>query len=226
MDSVSGVGVIDKGVSILHALRECPLDLVGLQRSCDLPRATAHRLVVALEQHHLVRRDADGRFCLGFELVALGRAAAEQFPLAALASPELAALRDECGESVQLYVRDDDGRRCVVSLHSPHALRWNVPQGSLLPLGFGSAGKVLEGAPLSPGGWIASVEEREAGVASVSAPVVDRDGRVVAAVSVSGPLERLTRDPGTTFGAQVAAAGAAIGDAISATISATMRASR
>ena len=45
-------------------------------------------------------------------------------------------------------------------------------------------------------GWAQSVGEREPGVASVSAPVRGPSGRVVAAVSVSGPIERLTRTPG------------------------------
>ena len=45
-------------------------------------------------------------------------------------------------------------------------------------------------------GWAASVGEREAGVASVSAPVFDGPGTVVAAVSVSGPIDRLGQHPG------------------------------
>ena len=61
--------------------------------------------------------------------------------------PVLEALRDRTGESVQLYVREGDARRCVVSLPSPHALRWTVAQGALLPLGVGSAGRVLLGRP-------------------------------------------------------------------------------
>ena len=50
-----------------------------------------------------------------------------------------------------------------------------------------------------------SVGEREAGVASVSAPVSKGDV-VLAAVSVSGPIERLTREPGPSFGPSVVAA--------------------
>ncbi|MEO8264065.1 MAG: IclR family transcriptional regulator [Ilumatobacteraceae bacterium] len=199
MDSVSGVGVIDKGVHILRALVRAPLDLAALQDETGLPRATAHRLAVALELHGLVRRDPQGRFCLGFELIRLGRAAEDEFPLAEIARPILTALRDATGESVQLYVADGDGRRCVVSLESTHGLRWIVPQGALLPLDRGSAGRVLQGDDLAE-----SVEEREPGVASVSAAVRDRGGRVIAALSLSGPVERLTREPGLRFGRQVA----------------------
>ncbi len=216
MASVSGVGVLDKVAVILEALRAGPLELAELQDATGLPRATAHRLAAALEAHRLVRRDGRGRFCLGFELVALGRVAAEQFGLGDVALPAMHQLRDRCGESVQLFVREDDARRCVASLQSQHALRWIVPEGSLLPLGLGSAGRVLGGHPVGPGGWIDSVEEREPGVASVSAPVHDRAGRVVAAVSVSGPVERLTRAPGERLGADVVAAARAIGAAVDA----------
>jgi DNA-binding IclR family transcriptional regulator len=54
--------------------------------------------------------------------------------------------------------------------------------------------------------WVESVEEREAGVASVSAPVVDAEGTIVAAVSVSGPIERTSRQPGRRYAKQVVAA--------------------
>jgi DNA-binding IclR family transcriptional regulator len=206
MDSVSGVGVIDKGVLILRTLAGgMPLDLAGLQHETRLPRATAHRLAVALELHGLVRRDPQGRFCLGFELIRLGRAAEDEFPLADLTRPILTALRDATGESVQLYVPDGDGRRCVVSLESTHGLRWIVPQGALLPLDRGSAGRVLQGDDL-----VESVEEREPGVASVSAAVRDRRGQVIAAVSLSGPVERLTRRPIERFGARVVEAATAV----------------
>lgn len=204
VDSVRAPGPVDKAVDILQALVSAPLDLAGLQAATGLPRATAHRLAVHLEGHHLVRRDAQGRFCLGFGLIGLGRAAEAAFPLADLARPTLASLRDSTGESVQLFVRDGEARRCVVSLQSAHALQWIVPDGALLPLEVGSAGKVLRGD--AAGGVAESVEEREAGVASVSAAVLDTAGAVIAAVSVSGPLERLGRSPARRFGPAVSAA--------------------
>jgi DNA-binding IclR family transcriptional regulator len=216
VDSVSNVGVLDKALAVLRALeREGPCALAQLQAATGLPRATAHRLAGALERHGLVRRDGAGRFCLGLALVGLGQAAAAGFPLADLARPALTALRDETGESVQLFVREGDGRRCVVSLQSSHGLRWIVHEGALLPLAVGSAGRVLSGQ-VGQAGWVESVEERERGVASVSAPVCGDGGRLLAAVSVSGPVERLSRRPGSRYGTAVVAAAGAVEAAASA----------
>jgi DNA-binding IclR family transcriptional regulator len=214
MDTLSGVGVVDKSVAVLRALEHGgPAGLADVQARTDLPRATAHRLLGALEHHGLVRRDGDGRYCLGLGLIVLGRAAADSFPLADLARPVLVELRDRTGESVQLFVREGTGRRCLLSLESAHGLRWIVPEGVMLPLHVGSAGRILSGE-VGPDGWVASVEERESGVASVSAPVVDDQGDVVAAVSVSGPVGRLTRQPGRRFGADVVAAAGRVGATI------------
>jgi DNA-binding IclR family transcriptional regulator len=205
MDSVSGVGVLDKVAAILAALEPAPLGLAGLVDATGIPRPTAHRLATALEDHGLVRRDDQGRFALGLRLVALGHAAAGELDVTEAARPALTRLRDETGESVQLYVRDGERRVCTLSLESPHGLRTIVTLGASLPLDKGSAGKVLRGE-WTRAGWAESVAEREAGVASVSAPVLGADGVVHAAVSVSGPIERTTRAPGRRYGRAVAEA--------------------
>ena len=59
-------------------------------------------------------------------------------------------------------------------------------------------------------GWAQSAAEREAGVASVSAPVRDQAGDVVAAVSVSGPIDRMGRRPGVRWAADLLAAADAL----------------
>jgi len=204
MDSVSGVGVLDKAFAVVGALEGGPLALAGLVDATGLSRPTAHRLAVALVAHGMVARTGDGRFALGPRLTGLS--------LPHAARPALERLRDETGESVQLYVRRGDRRVCVASLESPHGLRTIVAVGASLPLSVGSAGKVLRGDSESARrGWAQSVEEREPGVASVSAPVCDGGGSVVAAVSVSGPIGRTTRSPGRRYAAAVKAAAASIG---------------
>ncbi len=203
MGTLSGIGVLDKAFSVVDALEAGPLSLAGLVEATGLPRATAHRLAAALEVHGLVRRDGQGRFATGPRLTGLD--------LPALAAPALERLRDETGESVQLYIRRGDRRVCVASLESPHGLRTIVAVGASLPLDVGSAGKVFRSdEEASRRGWAESVEEREVGVASVSAPVHGPSGDVVAAVSVSGPIERTSRAPGGRYAEAVVDAARAV----------------
>ena len=206
--SISGVGVLDKAVLILDALAGGErLTLAELTAATGLPRATAHRLAHALQAHRLTALGADDRWSLGDRL---GRLANGHVSLAELARPALERLRDATDESVQLYVRRGDVRVCVVSLESPHSLRTIVPVGAELPMELGSAAKILSDHPDGRRrGWAQSVEEREKGVASVSAPV-RRDSEVVAAVSVSGPVERTTRAPGRRYAQAVVDAAAEI----------------
>lgn len=215
--SDSGVGVVDKSVALLDVLATGPASLAELVEATGVSRPTAHRLARAWEHHGLVGRDDEGRFRLGARAAAWAGAAGSG-PLLDAARSVLTALRDATDESAQLYVRDGNRRICIASSERPSGLRDTVPVGASLPLDAGSGGTVIRAFSLDPGesqdpdlrrvvkrGWAESVAERESGVASVSAPVL-RDGRLVAVVSVSGPIERLGRTPGRRFSAPVMAA--------------------
>lgn len=225
MDNSSGVGVLDKAAVVLGALEAGPSTLAQLVASTGLARPTAHRLAVALEYHRLVARDLQGRFVLGPRMAELASAAGEDRLLAA-AGPVLAALRDHTGESAQLFRRQGDQRICVAAAERPVGLRDSIPVGSSLSMRAGSAAQILlaweepdrlhrglQGAKFNATalsgvrrrGWAQSVGEREAGVASVSAPVRGPSGRVIASVSISGPIERLSRQPGRLHAPSVVA---------------------
>ncbi|MDT0302422.1 IclR family transcriptional regulator [Streptomonospora wellingtoniae] len=221
-------------MSVLDALESGPASLAQLVRITGLARPTAHRLAVALERHRMVTRDSQGRFVLGPRLGELSIATGED-RLLAVASPVLVQLRDLTGESAQLYRRQGDVRVCVAAAERTSGLRDTVPVGSELPMGAGSAAQVLlaweDGerirrvlvnakftgnslAQVRRRRWAQSVGEREQGVASVSAPVSGPGGRVIAAVSVSGPLERLTRAPGRLHAQAVTSAAEKINEAL------------
>lgn len=204
MDTLSGIGVLDKVVAILRVAGEGPVTFREVCERTGISRATAHRLAQGMEVAGLLRRGDDGAYTPGLALIGLGRAALEAFPLATVATPVLRRLRDETGESAQLFVVEEGERLCVAAVDSGHELRTIVPVGARLPLDVGSAGRVLRG-DVEPGRWVESVGERAPGVASVSAPVCG-DERILAAVSVSGPIERVTRAPGKRFGDIVVAA--------------------
>ncbi len=231
----SGVGVLDKAVRILATLESGPHSLTELVAVTGIARPTAHRLAVALEFHRLVSRDFSGRFILGARQAELAAAAGED-RLLAIAAPALSALRDASGESAQLFKRQGDQRICVATAERLSGLRDSIPVGSAITMQAGSSAQVLlaweepdklhrglVGAKFTAAtlsavrrrGWAQSIGEREVGVVSVSAPVRGPSNKVIAAVSISGPLERLGRQPGRVHAAAVVATAARLTEHIS-----------
>jgi DNA-binding IclR family transcriptional regulator len=225
----SGIGVLDKAVGVLHTIAESPCGLAELCDRTGLPRATAHRLAAGLEVHRLLARDDEGRWRLGPALSEL--AAQVNDPLLAASATVLPRLRETTGESVQLYRREGSTRICIAAAEPPAGLRDTVLVGARLPLTAGSGAKVLLAYSDDPTrdtvlatakfsdrtltevrrrGWAQSAAEREPGVASVSAPVRDANGSVIAAISVSGPIDRMGRRPGARWAADLLAAADAL----------------
>lgn len=175
-----------------------PVSLPELVNKTGFPNTTAHRLVLALEMHGFLRRDESGRLLTGSRF-ATGT-------LSQVAWPILRQLTKETGESSQLYVRRGQARLCIVSVESPQELHTDVPVGSLLVIDKGSGGRLLMGEQESlRRGWAENVGERVRGAASVSAPIYDASV-LVAALSLSGPIERFGTSPGERFAEPVVAA--------------------
>lgn len=229
VDKSSGIGVLDKAMAVLHAVAENPCNLGDLCARTALPRATAHRLAVGLETHRLLVRDADGLWHTGPGLGELAASASDA--LLDAAASVLPRLREITGESVQIYRREGTVRVCVASVEPPTGLRDTVLVGARLPMTAGSGAKVLlawadshtQRAVLPDAefservlvevrrrGWAQSAGEREPGVASVAAPVRDGNDTVVAAISVSGPIDRIGRKPGARWAADLLAAADAL----------------
>ena len=225
----SGIGVLDKAVGVLHTIAQSPCGLAELCERTGLPRATAYRLAAALEVHRLLARDDEGRWRLGPAVTEL--AAHVNDPLLAASAGVLPLLRETTGESVQLYRREGTTRVCVAALEPAAGLRDTVPVGARLPMTAGSGAKVLLAhsdaatqkavlptakftertlAEVRRRGWAQSVAEREPGVASVSVPVRDGRGAVIAAISVSGPVDRIGRRPGARWAADLLSAAEAL----------------
>lgn len=219
----SGIKVIDRSVAIVKATTAGPRSLAQLCELTGLPRATVHRLATALEVHDVLARDGDGHWRQGTALTTAGST------LLDAAQHIMSALVDTTRESVQLYQRTGTTRTCIAAEELTSGLRDTVPVGSQLPLTSGSAAKVIL-AHSSPElvdallpqarfdraeldevrrrGLAESQSEREVGLASLSAPVLDPSGTLVAVLSVSGPVERLRPSPIAAWGTELSAAAA------------------
>ncbi|MDR6554756.1 IclR family transcriptional regulator [Paenibacillus qinlingensis] len=198
------------------------LTLTEIATRAQLHKSTVHRLLASLEGKGFIMRDeATDKYRLGYRLWELSANLSKEGDPGIILLPEMERLRDVLGETISLYVQDGLERVRIQAVQSNHAIRRVAPVGARMPLYVGASSKVLV-AFAEPGlleqlltsadwptglgtqaylqqlsdtrraGFATSVEEREPGAAAVSAPILDRGGRLVAALAVSGPANRLT----------------------------------
>jgi DNA-binding IclR family transcriptional regulator len=201
---------LERAAAILDAVGRSAVSASELSRRTGLSLSTAHRLALQMVDYGFLRRTEGGTFRLGQRFV---RSALENAAL-----PVLHELRDNTGETAQLWVRRGDERVCVLSADSRHELRATLPPGSRLPLPAGSSGRLLAAddevlTELASAGWIESVGSRTPGLGSISAPVQTEEG-IIAAVCLAMPLARVTGSPGQDHGAVVVQAARRIADAV------------
>ena len=229
------MGVLDKAALILDTLEKEPCSLAQLVNATGLARPTTHRLAIALERHRFISRDQQGRFTVGSRFAELATAAGEDRLLAS-AEPILQTLLERTGESAQIYRRQGDQRVCIAAVERTSGLRDSIPVGAMLSMEAGSAAHILlaweDNEHTHQGlrhaqftaqtlntvrrrGWSESINEREKGVCSVSAPIRNATGHVIAAISISGPVDRMGISPGRRYAPLVMKAGRYLSEAMS-----------
>lgn len=215
------VRAVERALDILMCFTEqYEMSLTELAARVNLNKSTVHRLLTTLEERGFVLRNGD-KYRLGYRVWELSANLTQVSDAAQLLLPEMEALRDRLGETVSLYVRDGSDRIRIQAVQSNQAIRRVAPVGARLPLFVGASSKVLlafadpaeRDAALRDAFWppsvdseacmrqleevrrqgyAVSIEEREPGAAAVSVPIFDRSGKLAAALSVSGPVSRMS----------------------------------
>lgn len=161
-------------------------DLVA---ASGLAKTTVLRLVATCEQRGLLWTRPDGRITVGPGMLRWAQLANTAWQLPEPVRQVLRELARDCGETVNLYVRTPAALVCVAQQEGPRALRHVARVGDELPLGRGAAGRVLA---TGAAGTAVCHGEPEAGASGVAAQVLDADGRVLAALVITGPTPRFT----------------------------------
>lgn len=220
--SVSGIQVLDRAFFLLSVIAKEPRNLAELCEITGLPRATAHRIAIALEKHRLIERLPDSQWTAGSALSELAPHSSSRLEEAA--EHILPRLMQETNESVQLYRRSGMERVCIANAEPTSGLRDTVPVGTRMTLEAGSAAKILvaygsaslqkeilptaayDAAELEQVvkvGVSESSAERDPSLASASVPIFDASGALIAALSISGPVGRIGDAPAERYGAQL-----------------------
>ncbi|SEK58395.1 transcriptional regulator, IclR family [Roseovarius nanhaiticus] len=194
------VAAAERSLRILDAFaaEHRPLTLSDLADATGLFKSVILRYMISFEKLSYVRKLADGRYQLSVKAFQLGRAFENSLDQRELIEATMTQLRDSTGESVFLYVREGDNRMCLMGVDSPQSLRVSRKVGVHIPMDTTSISQVLrdfaDGAPrgVAQAADLArySVGAYDPLTSSISAPVFDRNGTLVGAIAVSGPIGR------------------------------------
>jgi DNA-binding IclR family transcriptional regulator len=203
-NGAEGVTSVLRALSILDAftLEQSRFTLADLSLRVGLPKPTTLRLARTLALNKYLKQETNGTWRLGSASGWLGARYQATFDINHAVEPALRDLVKQTGESASLFVREESVRVCVARVESPNDIRHHLPIGSAMALELGSPGRVIlaydgaageEFAQIRARGHLISIGERERDSASVSAPVFGPGGKFLGAISVSGPITRLTR---------------------------------
>ena len=205
-----------KAIVILDYLStsNSPQALGEIARSTDLNQTVSHRLLATLKSKGLVIQDPASRgYALGWHLLKYGDHVLATFPIAKIIDPWLEKLRDLTRETTTLHIPSGNVRVCVLECESKEDLRRSVGVGRRVPIHLGASGRAImaflpedernllisnlpheEADRIIPmlektikEGIAISHEESARNVAALAAPIFDRKGHILGALSISGP---------------------------------------
>jgi DNA-binding IclR family transcriptional regulator len=144
--SPTGPKVLEKTLRVLDLFTfERPSwSVTEIARELEMPTATAHRIVRALEVRSYLAK-VGPRYRLGFAAVDLGRRATASVELRSRLRGELRELAAATGETALLTVYDENrhGSLCVDRIETTHSLRLTIEIGRVTPIHAGASAKAL-----------------------------------------------------------------------------------
>jgi DNA-binding IclR family transcriptional regulator len=240
----TGVGVLDRSMTILDAVQAGARTHASIARETGFPRTTTFRLLKSMEAHGLLEYVDEGyRLGPRLLTIAasalqepslrdVGHPALQRLAATTGESAQLyvASLGERvCVDSVEstselrtyveigavLPVWAGSAGKVFMAWMPPAAQREVMQQARALTAATPTEDRLAHQLSTAKRrGWASSAGERQQGVGSVSAPVFGPRGELVAAVSISGPISRVTRTGAKRYAAAVTAAAREIEAAI------------
>ena len=197
------------------------LTLQEISDRIELAKSTTFRIVQSLEKKGYLVRLEDQKYCLSFRFTRLAGFVRSTLGIREIARPVMAQLAESTQETISLHTVSGRNRVCIDAIAvAASPLRSVVQPGEQLPLGTGSASRVLmafmpksqigsivsaavrgtkrgqsyllaEIARARNQGYAVSHGERLLGLSAISAPIWDAQEEARYCITVNGPTVRI-----------------------------------
>lgn len=212
---------VQRALKILNYLNDTPgpQGIKEISENLNLSPPVTHRLLSTLKLEGMVFQEAaTKKYSLGTVFIDYANKIIKDIPI--VIDPELIKLRDVTEETVGFYMLSGLMRVCVVEHVSKQEISRRAGVGNRIPLHLGSSGRVIlaflenelqeqvlngladeekerltgQLEEIKRTRYSINEEELTENVAALSAPVFGAKGKVIGAISISGPIFRWHRE--------------------------------
>jgi len=221
------IGSVQRALDILNLFDKGHVELgnAEIAKIVDLPIGTVSGLIYTLKvNNYLDQNPSNRKYRLGLKLAERAAVLLDQLDLRKVAAPYLEQVRDWCGESVNLAVRDGNEVVYIERMFGNHSLGIRSELGrrgylhstslgkailsflpeseiknilnryvyvSVTPFSIKSETELVKDlSEIKRRGFSIDEQENEMGGRCVGAPIFDRNGYPIAAISISVPIQR------------------------------------
>lgn len=210
---------VERALEILDCfLVEDKLTLNEVSEKTKLSPSTVYRIMQTLQGRYFIERDGKSKkFSIGNRISKLANSVSKDLSieLRKISYPFMFELKEKYNENIRLYIPDGSYKLCIEVIESTRDFRAIIKVGERHTITRGAAGKIFLSYmekeirnrfikdtnitdeildKIKVNGYALSLGEREDGLVGISAPIFNREGKVVASLSISGPAERFVNE--------------------------------
>lgn len=205
-DGANGSRSVDRALRLLHEVAIAPkgLSLSEAARAVDLPTSTVARILRTLQASGFLSREPEGRYRAGSKLLQIGAVAVGNLAIYNIVEPHLHELSEFTGETAYFAVPEGRDRAVYLrQVESPLAIRHATWTGRAIDTAGTAIGAALSDRVPVVGYVLSRGTAIEPDAAAAAAPIRDRSGAIVGALSIIGPSFRISEDNLSRFGSRV-----------------------
>ncbi len=141
----TNVPALDRSAAILDFVSTCgqPPSAADITRELQLPRSSAHGLIVALVTHGLLHKNTESRYTISGRVMRWANGFLVQQNVVPLFNTEIASRPTLSAYSLTLTCRDGRDVVCLACHNGNSRLGFTFHMGLRLPVGFAATGKAM-----------------------------------------------------------------------------------